>query len=882
MSNRKLRSLILLTAMMGLSGTDVLGAEPLPPRALAHIGDHRFYHGPGITCIALSPDGRYAASAARYLDSNDITEQDRSKYDPIIALWDIATGERLRELRVPHGFASRLAFSADGKRLAASYEISDEKSGVVLFDILTGKLIRRLGVFPAQIGCLQFSPDGKQLRVSEWGGPLSAWDAATGKRLRLWKQPAERPPSKGKVGMSAVESVLSPDGRLIVWEMCGYSKGGCASSWMEGLRVHDAETNKFLYEKKYKEDDEEIQHDEFLLSFAFTADGTRLVADCCKLLVWESATGKELGRRKVPGMRRFALAPDGRRAAIEEVVKDRTTTRLRLWDLKTGKPLRELVSPFDNVGAGPPSVSPIFSIDGKKLLAASDSTLRLFDAKTGEEQSLPGHRTPVTPRFSADGRTLFTSCEEQRCRWNVSGQKPISLNHERRKAWEVECLAHSADDQLFLDYSSELAVRVRETATGRVLHTLPENAYVHFATFSPDATRLLLYYVNSEGWANFKLYDVKTGKKLAKIRGMANCDLPIFSPNGQLVAWVEDTGIVHLHDANTGKSEQTLRPCRPLRKSDKIESHFNLCFSPDGAQLIATGWLMDHSDPGSESPIRLPARVFDVASGREITQFYTHTEKTSNGPALLCTACSRDGRLLAVAEKYSGMIRVLEIASGKTRFELTGHRYGVHGLDFAPDGRTLASGGQDNVVFLWDVYGTSTPAVKSTHESDLASLWNDLASEDAKQAGVAIASLLRKSEASVAFLRKRLHPADALDHKRLAQWIADLDGDVFEIREAASRELTRLGERAEADLRHELTNRPSLEMRRRIEVLLDQLGFHTLPPETLRTLRAIEVLEHIGTPDARRCLEMLAKGASDARPTRDAKAALRRLTHRRD
>jgi hypothetical protein len=50
--------------------------------------------------------------------------------------------------------------------------------------------------------------------------------------------------------------------------------------------------------------------------------------------------------------------------------------------------------------------------------------------------------------------------------------------------------------------------------------------------------------------------------------------------------------------------------------------------------------------------------------------------------------------------------------------------------------------------------------------------------------------------------------------------------------------------------------------------------------ETLRRLRAISVLEKIGTPEARRVLEQLASGLEGARETHDAKATIRRLERR--
>ena len=64
-------------------------------------------------------------------------------------------------------------------------------------------------------------------------------------------------------------------------------------------------------------------------------------------------------------------------------------------------------------------------------------------------------------------------------------------------------------------------------------------------------------------------------------------------------------------------------------------------------------------------------------------------------------------------------------------------------------------------------------------------------------------------------------------------------------------------------------------------ILLDRLERGPLSPETLRALRAVEVLERLGTPEAKRCLEGLAKGVPAAPQTREARAALGRLANRR-
>ncbi len=77
-----------------------------------------------------------------------------------------------------------------------------------------------------------------------------------------------------------------------------------------------------------------------------------------------------------------------------------------------------------------------------------------------------------------------------------------------------------------------------------------------------------------------------------------------------------------------------------------------------------------------------------------------------------------------------------------------------------------------------------------------------------------------------------------------------------------------------------LASNPPLEVKRRIEDLLDEIRKPVTLPKKLQTLRAIEVLEHIGTPEAQEVLKSLAKGAPEARITHEAKGSLERLAKR--
>ena len=119
----------------------------------------------------------------------------------------------------------------------------------------------------------------------------------------------------------------------------------------------------------------------------------------------------------------------------------------------------------------------------------------------------------------------------------------------------------------------------------------------------------------------------------------------------------------------------------------------------------------------------------------------------------------------------------------------------------------------------------------------------------------------------------RSPPVPRADAKRVAEAIRDLGSTQFTVRQRALKELEAVAEAAESAVRQALAGKPSEEVRRRLEQLLERLE----GVEELRRSRALEVLEQSDSPESRRLLTALARGAPEARLTRAAQAALDRM-----
>jgi hypothetical protein len=177
----------------------------------------------------------------------------------------------------------------------------------------------------------------------------------------------------------------------------------------------------------------------------------------------------------------------------------------------------------------------------------------------------------------------------------------------------------------------------------------------------------------------------------------------------------------------------------------------------------------------------------------------------------------------------------------------------------------------------------SVKADRPEQHGDLEAIWNELIQNDnagTKKAWQGIAAMSKTPERTVAFVKARVKAVPAPDPKRIAQCLADLDSTIFKKRVQAVTELEQFGELALAAIDEKLADKSiSLEAHRHLEALA-QKAKTVLSAEELRSVRAVEILEQIGSPEARAVLANLSRGGDGAVLTEQARRTLARLEQR--
>jgi RNA polymerase sigma factor (sigma-70 family) len=823
--------------------------DPLPPHAVARLGTIRFRRATGVVQAAVVPGGKQLLGLG---------------FEPTVVLWDATTGREVRRFEAPTRRPARkddgspsfddvslesLAVSPDGKTFVAGGKRTVDNSlrdcPLLLFDLATG---RKLAEWPGhQSHGLSMYP------LLAFVTPTLLVSAGDDGSVRVWDTTRQRElhrlalPDRSRV--SAI--VPSPDREHIF-----------VAGWDDKQGFWTA---------------------------------------------WEAATGKLVHREKdLPGsLLKLAFSPDGASLALAMGMgnppKEPGFTEMRLYSGPGWKEVRRWRA-HDGDDAGRCSI--VFSPDGKTIATGgADGKVRRWDAATGKEIAplIDPCQQHCQNVVYLDAATLFTFGFQETVKfWDARTGKP-KLVFEGAEL-QVTALAYSPDGRHVAAGGGDAPIRVWDAASGKQVAQLRDGrSGVTCLQFSPDGKGV----VSGDWEGKAQVWDwAKGGTPIRKFSDHKSLYSVAFSPDGKSIATGDEAGIVRVWAVSTGKLVHTLK----VQASEGQWPHVSaLAFSADGQALfsstlghgirhwnLATGKevriigpeALGHSMSVSALALSPGGRwgysssydgsicVWEAGSGR-LARIIKEKEPRYDGPVPL--ALSHDGRRLAAAfvnDWVNPAVHLWDLTTSQKIAALTGHRAPAAQVAFSPDGRRLASGSYDTTALVWDVAGLG-PGGKVPDGKALTGLWKDLGADDPKVVYVAVCQGAAAGDAAVARLKLDLKPAVVIDAEKIAPWVRQLDAEEFARRAKASQALAELGPDAEAALREARELARSPEVRQRLEQVLEGQE-----AEHRRQGHAVEVLEMINTPAARRLLGDLAQGASGSRLTRAARTALDRLEKR--
>jgi WD40 repeat protein/serine/threonine protein kinase len=298
----------------------------------------------------------------------------------------------------------------------------------------------------------------------------------------------------------------------------------------------------------------------------------------------------------------------------------------------------------------------------------------------------------VTENAFDRASTLLAECDPELKNWEWG--RLSYLCNLSTETWPIagpgEAVAFSPDGKLLAtgDFTGKVEVRNRES--GEVLHAIEVGKEVHTVAFAPSGEQLAVG--GSDPLVH--LFEVKSGDEISTLKGHTDAVLSVaYSRDGELLISSGYDNTARIWNLATGEELQTLRGHNWWVWSAE--------FSPDGEQIVTS----------SQDGKAIVWQKNDEGDFEALTEFAQHRgpvyEAQFSPDGTLIATAGYDRRVLLWNPDEVQPVDIARRLNGEPDLpapfvELGTHQGPARCLSFSPVGNSLASGGEDNVVRIWD------------------------------------------------------------------------------------------------------------------------------------------------------------------------------------
>jgi WD40 repeat protein/serine/threonine protein kinase len=645
----------------------------------------------GFRAVALAPDGGTVAALSE---------------PGTVLVWDGATGEP-KACPGPVASASAVAFSADGRFLALGGD-----GAVRLWDVARAKECGRVRTGEGGVRQVEFSPDGRTLATlsDRSRADVKLWDPADGtakgvrKRQQEITQVSYSPRGTFLATVGGDGGVVLDDlssGDTLDWPELAAAKASrlAFSPDEQTLATGSADGGVSFWDVSARTLRARLRWQSVRVGrLAFAADGRRLAVATDSGLVYRVAPpGPQDPDRLLPGLgegEALAFVRDGSTLVVGD-----HTGAVHLVDTDSGE-VRRCFRAHTN------AVRLLAAYEDGRLLATArraGGTVAIWEAATGGAIArLPGEEAEPSCLAFAPNRPLLAvgSKDGRVVLWDVSATPRRRLLGEHRG--EVRDAAFAPDGRSLVTGGADGTIRLWDTVADAAGQppwaSLSPGGEVTAVTFSPDGQVLAAAGSDGRVWAwRLRGKDEPRPVQPALPHGMAR-PVPrlLFLPDGRTLVAVERGLGLRFVDVATG-----------VRVDDLPGDFRAVALSPDGHRLavadasgcvswyVPEGWQIS-LPPGQ--PLRPVHSLTFAADGRTLITGSLVPEKVIQSRRLI----RYDTQAL---QSLAGAVRLWDVATGREQPGLPGRATMAPPelVAAAAHGNTLAAGGQDGSVWLWDL-----------------------------------------------------------------------------------------------------------------------------------------------------------------------------------